>query len=481
MPHWTALIPAPAPATALDAQHLAWWCLQFTPRVALLEEAVVMEWQASERLFGGQRTLLRQLATGAREAGCLAWAHARTGLGALALARTPLPRPRTLDALPLASLSAVAAHEATLSRLGCRTLGDVRRLPRSGLSRRLGAAPLRALDQAQGLLPETFEWICLPNVFDARLELPGRVDTAPQLQVPADILLQRLCAWLAGRQAGVRSFTLRWQHDGQRRDAASAGEWLVRLATPSRDLRRLQALLKEHLQRISLIAPVGELALHADDFDTMVPPSGDLFQQTSAHHGLLQADALRTPAAQRAQHDALMALLDKLSVRLGPAQVLQGQPLADHRLSHSQCWWPVTVGAVGVQGSPAMPVAGTVLAEPMPKAPHRAPMPLPLSNLHLSSLPCPTWLLPTPLPLSLDHGRAALVERPVYQGPLTLLAGPHRIEAGWWDTQASGPPALVARDYHLASSAHAGLLWVYRARHAPGNTRSSWFLHGLFA
>jgi len=72
-------------------------------------------------------------------------------------------------------------------------------------------------------------------------------------------------------------------------------------------------------------------------------------------------------------------------------------------------------------------------------------------------------------------------ERPVYQGPLTLLAGPHRVEAGWWDTQTSGPPALVARDYHLASSERAGLLWVYRARHAPGDTQSTWFLHGLFA
>jgi protein ImuB len=454
--------------------HLAWWCLQFTPRVALLEGAVVMEWQASERLFGGQRALLRQLAEGARAAGCLSWAHARTGLGALALARTPKPRPRALDALPLASLSAVAEHEATLSRLGCRTLGDVRRLPRGGLSRRLGATPLRALDQAQGLLPEVFEWVGLPAVFASRLELPGRVDTAPQLQVGADILLERLCAWLAGHQAGVRSFTLRWQHDGQRRDAASAGEWLVRLATPSRDLRRLQTLLKEHLQRVTLIAPVGELSLHADELDILAPPSGELFQQNSPHHGLLQADALRSPAAQRAQHDALMALLDKLSVRLGPEQVLQGRILADHRLAHSQCWWPVI--------TPHMAAATAPSAGPGPQALRGK-----LSTLaegasaRLPSLPSPSWLLPTPLPLSLDRSRAGVGERPVYQGPLTLLAGPHRVEAGWWDTQTSGPPALVARDYHLASSERAGLLWVYRARHAPGDTQSTWFLHGLFA
>ena len=44
MPHWIALIPGlspPSPSTEaapLDAQSLAWWCLQFTPRVALLDE-----------------------------------------------------------------------------------------------------------------------------------------------------------------------------------------------------------------------------------------------------------------------------------------------------------------------------------------------------------------------------------------------------------------------------------------------------------
>lgn len=444
MPHWTALIPAPAPA--LDAPHLAWWCLQFTPRVALLEDAVVMEWQASERLFGGRRALLRQLATGAQQAGCQAIAHARTALAALALARTPLPRPRALAALPLRTLNAVAEHEATLSRLGCRTLGDVMALPRDGLSRRLGAAPLRALDQAQGLLPQAFEWVTLPEVFASRLELPGRVDSAPQLQAGADVLLQRLCAWLAGRQAGVRSFTLRWQHDGQRRDDASQGEWQVRMATPSRDLRRLQALLKEHLQRITLIAPVGELALHADELDTLAPPNAQLFGQDGPHQGAHPG---------RLQHDALMALLDKLSVRLGPQQVLQGRLVADHRLAHSQCWWPVAIGQAGGQG--------TVVTHAQ------------------ASLPCPTWLLPTPLPLRLERSRTGLGERPVYQGPLTLLAGPHRVEAGWWDTPAADPSALVARDYHLASSERAGLLWVYRARHAPGEPHSAWFLHGLFA
>ncbi|MBP6612438.1 MAG: hypothetical protein KA197_03375, partial [Aquabacterium sp.] len=41
----------------LDVRPLGWWALQFTPRVAQLEEAVVLECHASERLFGGREAL----------------------------------------------------------------------------------------------------------------------------------------------------------------------------------------------------------------------------------------------------------------------------------------------------------------------------------------------------------------------------------------------------------------------------------------
>src|SRR5690606_24380386 len=146
---------------------------------------------ASERLFGGALTLRRRIAQEAGALGVQACAHAGTAMAALALARHALSEGRDaahpddedaahagtaarisrqvnsqtgrrLDALPLQLLPGVSEHQATLARLGCRTLGDVRRLPRGGLSRRFGAALLRALDQAHGLSPETFDWVQLP-------------------------------------------------------------------------------------------------------------------------------------------------------------------------------------------------------------------------------------------------------------------------------------------------------------------------------
>jgi protein ImuB len=76
--------------------------------------------------------------------------------------------------------------------------------------------------------------------------------------------------------------------------------------------------------------------------------------------------------------------------------------------------------------------------------------------------------------------------RPIYQGPLQMLLGPDRVEGGWWHRSAGNghghggdEEALnVQRDYWLALSPHAGLLWVFQQRLAGDQT--AWFLHGHF-
>jgi protein ImuB len=58
--------------------------------------------------------------------------------------------------------------------------------------------------------------------------------------------------------------------------------------------------------------------------------------------------------------------------------------------------------------------------------------------------------------------------RRVAQAGLELLAGPERIESGWWD----GDDAK--RDYFIARSEESSLLWIYR-------DEEGWYVHGLFA
>nr|MBP7503627.1 DNA polymerase Y family protein [Aquabacterium sp.] len=97
----------------------------------------------------------------------------------------------------------------------------------------------------------------------------------------------------------------------------------------------------------------------------------------------------------------------------------------------------------------------------------------------LSPWPQPSWLLPQPVPLTLLPDAQGQHEHPHYQGRLQWLAGPHRVEAGWWDN--AQPDGACTRDYYLASSPGTGLLWVFRARHAGDTATPAWFLHGLFA
>ena len=61
-----------------------------------------------------------------------------------------------------------------------------------------------------------------------------------------------------------------------------------------------------------------------------------------------------------------------------------------------------------------------------------------------------------------------LAPKKLTAGQFTPLAGPERIESGWWD----GDDAK--RDYFVARLPNASLAWVYREE-------DEWFLHGLFA
>ena len=77
----------------------------------------------------------------------------------------------------------------------------------------------------------------------------------------------------------------------------------------------------------------------------------------------------------------------------------------------------------------------------------------------------PLWLLAQPRPLS------EIDDAPCYEGRLALVAGPERIESGWWDGHD------VMRDYFVAANPAEAMLWIYRER----KSRGRWFLHGFFA
>lgn len=435
---WAALLlpfgPEATPPSNDALNGLATWALQFTPRVAVRDEAIVMEVDASVRLFGGKRTLRDKVVQEGADLGVKSVAWAANSLAALALARCGIengfkrPLPDLLDGLPLEVLSATQPHRPILARLGCKTLGDIRALPRGGISRRFDKELLSALDQAYGLQPEVHTWVVLPEDFKSRLELPFRVEYSPAMLFGARRLLVQMCGWLAARHCGTTAFTLKWAHDSVRsRLAGEGGALTIRTAEPTREIEHLCRLLAENLAKVELEAPVGDLELIAVEVHSLEQKSGSLLP-----------DPVNTG-------ETLQLVLERIAARLGPERVLRPVLTEDHRLEWMQHWQP-------------------------------APRPLPRKPVAPVDMPQPTWVLPQPLKL------ATRGPRPLYQGVLHLLTGPHRVEGGWWHRLGEGVEAKTAhvqRDYWVALSEHAGVLWIYQERLASEET--AWYLHGVFA
>ena len=433
---WVALQALPEDASMRLADctaSLAWWALHFTPKVARVDDTLLLELSASERLWRGRIQLLSQIHESSKLITAVKMARGATSLVAMArLQASGLARSKP-DDLPLSALAAAHPHLATLERIGCTCWGQLRSLPRTGVVRRFGAPLLDALDHAYGLRPELYPWLTLPEVFDATLELPSQVETAQALLFGARRLLNQLQVWLQLRHCGVLALALLWTMD-PRRDTPAQGELVLRTAEPAIDTAHLQRLLAEQLAHVSLPAPV--LALRLRTLET---------QKLRGQSQSLLPDA-------QATGDSLQQLIERLSARLGAQQVLQAQGCDEYRPERMQTW------------QTQVPSVTSGAAAPGGKGLH---------EFRAEAL-YPSWLLAAPLKLAVRD------QCPQYGGPLTLLAGPQRLESAWWD---DGYCAL--RDYFVARSAQRGLLWIFRERLAPSGATAdaepTWYLHGLFA
>lgn len=428
--YWIALQPSPDELR----KAWAWRSLRFTPRVAQVDEAILLEAGASERLFGGRRALLRQLLQDVPDLATPAWADGATSLVALARLRLKRQRlalpPAMPDGLPLHTLTAAVPHLPTLERIGCTTLGQLRSLPRAGLGRRFGAGLLQALDAAYGQRPERYEWQALPDRFDQQLELQSLATSAPELLACGQHLLTLLQCWLQARNLGALALELEWTLDLRRLDGKPlppTEKMELRTAQPTQDMRHLRRLAAEQLARASLAAPANHLRLRTLQ---TVPWGG-------ATTSLLPED--NKPG------EKLHQLVERLSVRLGEGSVTMPRAVADHRPECMQRW-------IAARTQPLKPV-------------------IPADDEAGDAL-FPPWLLREPLRLQVK------ADKPWYQGPLQLLTRARRIEAAWWDTRLQEP---VVRDYFIARGEAAGLLWVYRERLSADQDHAQWFLHGIYA
>jgi protein ImuB len=407
---WLA-IRLPDTPSAPELERLACWSGGFTPRVSVAETGLLLEIGGCQRLFGGLDALRQRVWQGL----AIQELAARVAVAATPQAALWLAEGGRDQECECSDLDALSIADLTWPA------GTVARLTRFGLRtlgevRRLPSAALgrRIGKEALALIGRAYGELPDPR---RDFVFPPRFDQTVEMPVPVDnsaalvFAAHRLTAALAG-----------WLHAGQNglrecrldlRHRQTSTELVLRFADATRDGDRLGRVMRERLERLSLTAPVEALRLVAETVEPLAGGNGDLFDDAGGR-------------------ESLAALVERLRARLGEERVFGVAPVADHR-----------------------PECATRHVFPGTRADIVAP-------------PRPFWLLARPEPLAEVRGR------PYRRGVMRLLAGPERIESGWWD-QEEGAGDL-RRDYFVALTADVGWAWVFRELRPPGG----WFLHGWF-
>jgi protein ImuB len=333
--------------------------------------------------------------------------------GRPALVKTPEELRSALGTLPIRLLPLAEKKRRQLYNTGVRVLRDLWRLPKEALARRFGADLVNYLEQALGRVPDPRLAFHSPEFFVKQREWPFEINDQQLILTVSEELLDELAVFLRERDACINACYFSFYHAARPPTMAPVG---VRRAT--RDAGHLLLLLKEHLNRFELPAPVTGMKLRAGQLQDYTTQSASLLIVPPDEPGPNAGDFVK--------------LLEQLQARLGREAIQGLHTLEDHRPEYAQRLgeWMAAKSALFSK--------------------HR-----------------PLWLLPQPQPLKRRHNRL------YYQGPVTILAGPERIESGWWAEQD------IRRDYYLAMDKGGGRLWIFRDLKSEGCCK--WYLHGLFA
>ncbi len=413
------------PACEAEAlRRIAGWLTQFTPMVALELSGVSLEVESSLTLFGGLGALTQRIRSGiaaldfqpvlgvapvARAAYLLARAaHHHAGVR---MCRDTGALQQRLAAVPLTLCDWPPASVETLAALGLHRIEDLLCQPRAGLRKRFGTPLADDLDRALGALPDPREPYALPEQFESGLELLFETADAGRICHYAGLLLNEMEGFLHARGAAVVEIDLALKHG---RDYFTRHSFGAR--TPQRNAAEWMRLIRERLSAQPLPAAAVALSLSARAHQPYTPQSESWLPTRST------------------QQEKWWAVLARISSKLGAERVFAIEARNDHR--PELAWGREKCTRAGSADSlPALQPARPLL------------------------------LLQEPMTL------VSMDDTPQHHGALTLLAGPERIETGWWD----GRP--VTRDYFVAKNPREEVCWIFRD-YRQGRR---WFLHGYFS
>ena len=363
-------------------------------------DALLLEIRGSVKLFGSLETLHADIdACWGRLALRTQSATAPSTLAALWLARAAkrpsdppirvddlVALPGHLAKLPLACTAWDIEWLQTLRAMGVTSVGELLRLPRAGLARRLSPALVQDLDIALARQPAPRRTFVPHERFRERCDFEMEIEQIAYLEKALEPLIERCARFLRQRQAGVQTLQLRLTHR-----EGPATRVRVGLASITSERRRLADVLCQKLSRLELKAPVRGMELLSGSLRGLSASSLDVFA------GL-------TGSGSR---DSAPQLVERLRARLGEEAVYGVRLIPEHR--PEAAWRRVHEFGARIADGGMMD-----------------------TGMMDTGMPRPVWLLDEPLPVLKPE----------------ILQGPERIESGWWDGKGVARDYYVARESH---------------------------------
>ncbi len=348
---------------------LALWAISYsswvTPRMPC---SILLEIDASLKLFGGLDSLLEKLHSDAAAQGLSMVAGVAPTSTAAALfayagieepARSSKAMNRILSNIPVEYLALDEFTQRGLRQSGIRVLQQLIDIQPAALTRRFGHQCTDLVYKISGTLPDPCPAFIAPDTFSQAFDLPLEAPDTNALSFPLNRLLGSLGGYLRAGDHGVKSLDITLYHHRN-----PPTQVALRFLSATADHSHLLKVAKERLANTTLPEPVTRVKIEATELADIERDGKDLFQKSQA------------------QPTSIQQVFDGLMARLGKDALYTALPDDDHR--PEKAWMAAMLET----------------RQPPSEWPAR-----------------PLWLLPEPY-------RAT--------EPLTLTTNPERIENGWW-------------------------------------------------
>jgi protein ImuB len=316
--------------------------------------------------------------------------------------------------VPLRRIGLDPKARESLEKLGCRTVGELVRLPAESVLLRFGTAVHRLHRLASGALR-----VQLAPVFEierprAHVDLDFPVASSETLSAWIEELARPLLARLAVLDQAAAELTLELVLE----DRSTRCERIAP-AEPTLDLAQLLRLLRLRFEQVRLACGAERITVEL----VGAPASHEQLRLFALQPGRDPEAAAQAFAALRAAFGDDVVVRAKLrATPLPEGSVAWGRVGRHHPPRVREVTFPPLIRRVFTK------------AVPLPPRPRRAE---------------DGWML-----CGLTHG------------PVAQLHGPHLVSGGWWRSE-------VERDYYFAEMQSGRVFWIYYDR-----PRRRWFLQG---